>query len=112
MLSRNPFKIKIIIINLLNRINQSRINQHKQIILNKLQILTLPLKIELYINVCPSFYKINNKMARTKKTARKTSSIKEPRKHLAAAKAARKSAAASTGIKKAHRFRPGTVALR
>ncbi|EAR88155.1 histone H3.4 (macronuclear) [Tetrahymena thermophila SB210] len=50
-------------------------------------------------------------MARTKQTARKSTSIKAPRKQLAA-KAARKSAPISGGIKKPHKFRPGTVALR
>ncbi len=52
-------------------------------------------------------------MARTKQTARKqtTSAGKAPRKQLGA-KAARKSAPALGGIKKPHRYRPGTVALR
>ena len=50
-------------------------------------------------------------MARTKQTARKTTGTKAPRKHLVS-KAARKSAPASGGIKKPHKFRPGTVALR
>ena len=51
-------------------------------------------------------------MARTKQTARKNTGAKAPRKHLAN-KAARKTAGVTTGgIKKAHRFRPGTVALR
>lgn len=50
-------------------------------------------------------------MARTKQTARKSTGGKAPRKHVAS-KAARKSAVASGGIKKPHRFRPGTVALR
>ena len=51
-------------------------------------------------------------MARTKQTARKTSlGGKAPRKQLAT-KAARKSAPATGGIKKPHRYRPGTVALR
>ncbi|EPZ32225.1 putative histone H3 [Rozella allomycis CSF55] len=52
-------------------------------------------------------------MARTKQTARKSTGGKAPRKQLAT-KAARKSAPASGagGIKKAHRYRPGTVALR
>jgi len=49
-------------------------------------------------------------MARTKQTARKSTGGKAPRKALAT-KAARKSAPA-TGVKKPHRFRPGTVALR
>ena len=50
-------------------------------------------------------------MARTKQTARKSSGGKAPRKQLAT-KAARKSAPASGGVKKPHRYRPGTVALR
>ena len=50
-------------------------------------------------------------MARTKQTARKSTGAKLPRKHLAT-KAARKSAPATGGIKKPHKFRPGTVALR
>lgn len=51
-------------------------------------------------------------MARTKQTARKTTGTKVPRKHLVA-KAARKTAPlASAGVKKPHKFRPGTVALR
>lgn len=50
-------------------------------------------------------------MARTKQTARKKTGAKAPRKALAN-KAARKTAPADTGIKKPHRFRPGTVALR
>ena len=52
-------------------------------------------------------------MARTKQTARKsTTGGKAPRKQLLASKAARKSAPATGGVKKPHRFRPGTVALR
>ncbi|XP_077053515.1 histone H3-like [Siphateles boraxobius] len=54
-------------------------------------------------------------MARTKQTARKSSGGKAPRKQLAT-KAARKSAPATGGVKKPHRYsqayRPGTVALR
>ena len=52
-------------------------------------------------------------MARTKQTARKTTGGKAPRKTLAT-KAARKMAplALHGGIKKPHRYRPGTVALR
>ena len=52
-------------------------------------------------------------MARTKQTARKSTGNKVPRKHLAT-KAARKTAPShgAGGIKKAHRFKPGTVALR
>lgn len=45
-------------------------------------------------------------------TARKSTGGKAPRKQLAA-KAARKQApAAAGGVKKPHRYRPGTVALR
>ena len=50
-------------------------------------------------------------MARTKQTARKSTGGKAPRKQLAT-KAARKSAPAAGGVKKPHRYRPGTVALR
>jgi len=53
-------------------------------------------------------------MARTKQTARKSTGGKAPRKQLAT-KAARKTAHAPApqgGVKKPHRFRPGTVALR
>ena len=54
---------------------------------------------------------LNLKMARTKQTARKSTGGKAPRKQLAT-KAARKSAPATGGVKKPHRYRPGTVALR
>lgn len=50
-------------------------------------------------------------MARTKQTARKSTGGKAPRKALAT-KAARKSAPGTTNVKKPHRYRPGTVALR
>ena len=53
-------------------------------------------------------------MARTKQTARKSTGAKAPRKQLQT-KAARKTAASHSnvgGVKKPHRFRPGTVALR
>ena len=53
-------------------------------------------------------------MARTKQTARKSTGGKAPRKQLAT-NAARKTALSTTatgGVKKPHRFRPGTVALR
>eukprot|EP00105_Crassostrea_gigas_P040031 XP_019924179.1 PREDICTED: histone H3.3 [Crassostrea gigas] len=56
------------------------------------------------------FY-IKMKMARTKQTARKSTGGKAPRKQLAT-KAARKSAPSTGGVKKPHRYRPGTVALR
>lgn len=50
-------------------------------------------------------------MARTKQTARKSTGGKAPRKQLAT-KAARKSHPANGGVKKPHRYRPGTVVLR
>ncbi|CAB9509068.1 Histone H3 [Seminavis robusta] len=50
-------------------------------------------------------------MARTKQTARKSTGGKAPRKMLAT-KAARKTAPTAQGIKKPHRYRPGTVAIR
>ena len=59
-------------------------------------------------------------MARTKQTARKNTGAKAPRKQFAN-KAARKTAhtvsqavgaSGAGGVKKVHRFRPGTVALR
>ena len=51
-------------------------------------------------------------MARTKQTARKSTAQKVPRKQLAAQKIARKSAPLISGVKKPHKFKPGTVALR
>jgi histone H3 len=50
-------------------------------------------------------------MARTKHTARKNTGGKAPRKHIAH-KSANKKAVSAGGVKKPHRFRPGTVALR
>ena len=50
-------------------------------------------------------------MARTKQTARSSTGGKAPRKQLAT-KAARAAAKSTGGIKKPHRYRPGTVALR
>ncbi|KAG6506901.1 hypothetical protein ZIOFF_032233 [Zingiber officinale] len=65
-----------------------------------------PPKLEL--KVLPEHLKA---MARTKQTARKSTGGKAPRKQLAT-KAARKSAPTTGGVKKPHRYRPGTVALR
>lgn len=50
-------------------------------------------------------------MARTKQTARKNVGAKAPRKHIASM-TTRKTAPSTGGIKKVHRYRPGTVALR
>ena len=58
-----------------------------------------------------SFFRNLVTMARTKQTARKSTGGKAPRKQLAT-KAARKSAPTAGGVKKPHRYRPGTVALR
>ncbi|XP_007169971.1 histone H3.1t [Balaenoptera acutorostrata] len=49
-------------------------------------------------------------MARTKQTARKSIGGKAPRKQLTT-KVARKRAPATGGVKKPHRYWPGTVAL-
>ena len=70
------------------------------------------------------FVVLTEKMARTKAQARKSTAGKAPRQQELYAsksarksasltsKAARKSAPATGGVKKTHRFRPGTVALR
>jgi len=57
------------------------------------------------------FFPSEKEMARTKQTARKSTGGKAPRKSVAS-KAARKGRAGAGGVKKPHRFRPGTVALR
>jgi histone H3 len=51
------------------------------------------------------------KMARTKQIARKSTGSKAPRKPLAT-KAPSKSTPVTGGVKKPHRYRPGTVVLR
>merc|ERR1712224_418055 len=51
----------------------------------------------------------SNKMARTKHTARKSVAAKTPKKSMATKS---KTTKAPGGVKRAHRFRPGTVALR
>lgn len=50
-------------------------------------------------------------MARTKQTARKSTGGKAPRKHIAT-KVKPEPKTGDSAIKKPHRFRPGTVALR
>ncbi|WVZ04634.1 hypothetical protein V8G54_017980 [Vigna mungo] len=67
-------------------------------------------KVQLFsfLKLCFGLY---TQMARTKQTARKSTGGKAPRKQLAT-KAARKSAPTTGGVKKPHRYRPGTVALR
>ena len=73
-------------------------------------ILPAPIRVLL-----PPFFAFthffSNQMARTKQTARKSTGGKVPRKQLAT-KAARKSSPAAGAVKKPHRYRPGTVALR
>ena len=61
--------------------------------------------------MCPKRYNNQYKMARTKQTARKHIGGKAPRKHIGT-KTARKTASKTGGMKKPHRYRPGTVALR
>jgi histone H3 len=56
-------------------------------------------------------YNNNNDDDNDNNRARKSTGGKAPRKQLAT-KAARKSAPATGGVKKPHRYRPGTVALR
>ena len=51
-------------------------------------------------------------MARTKHTARKATGAKAPRKAVSTKSANAKGPAHAGGIKRTHRFRPGTVALR
>ncbi|KAG6492526.1 hypothetical protein ZIOFF_047489 [Zingiber officinale] len=53
----------------------------------------------------------SNAIAWTKQTARKSTRGKAPRKQLTT-KATRKSVPATGGVKKPHRFRPGTVTVR
>jgi len=65
----------------------------------------------LFIDDQSSFFMKNVEMARTKQTARKSTGGKAPRKQLVT-KSARASSAASDGVRKPHRYRPGTVALR
>ncbi|CAG99425.1 histone H3 [Kluyveromyces lactis] len=64
-----------------------------------------------YYSCCTHNQHKPNTMARTKQTARKSTGGKAPRKQLAS-KAARKSAPSTGGVKKPHRYKPGTVALR
>ena len=59
---------------------------------------------------CIIFPVKHSSMARTKQNDRKSTGGKAPRKQLAT-KAARKSAPTAGGVKKPHRYRPGTVAL-
>jgi hypothetical protein len=71
-------------------------------------------KVQTTFNQLISFFLFSpyhQQMARTKQTARRSTGGKAPRKQLAT-KAARKTAPTTGGIKKPHRYRPGTVALR
>ena len=51
-------------------------------------------------------------MARTKQTARKSTGGKAPRRQLATKAARKQGPLTAGGVKKQHRYRPGTVALR
>ncbi|KAI7732497.1 hypothetical protein M8C21_024216, partial [Ambrosia artemisiifolia] len=66
---------------------------------------------ELLIHKAP-FQRLVREIAQAlKQTARKSTGGKAPRKQLAH-KASMKSAPTTGGVKKPHRYRPGTVALR
>ncbi|XP_028911340.1 uncharacterized protein LOC100093305 [Ornithorhynchus anatinus] len=80
-------------------------------VLPNIQAVLLPKKTESHHKAKVLVAKQLCRMARTKQTARKSTGGKAPRKQLAT-KAARKSAPATGGVKKPHRYRPGTVALR
>ncbi|XP_061446507.1 uncharacterized protein LOC133366961 [Rhineura floridana] len=83
-------------------------------VLPNIQAVLLPKKTETHKLISEEvtfFLFCSRAMARTKQTARKSTGGKAPRKQLAT-KAARKSAPATGGVKKPHRYRPGTVALR
>ncbi|XP_035871117.1 histone H3-like centromeric protein CSE4 [Phyllostomus discolor] len=75
------------------------------------RVTIMPKDIQLARRIRGERNKSGGIMARTKQTARKSTGGKAPRKQLAT-KAARKSAPATGGVKKPHRYRPGTVALR
>nr|XP_058131388.1 uncharacterized protein LOC101425821 [Dasypus novemcinctus] len=75
------------------------------------RVTIMPKDIQLARRIRGESGKPRGTMARTKQTARKSTGGKAPRKQLAT-KAARKSAPATGGVKKPHRYRPGTVALR
>ncbi|KAL5061048.1 hypothetical protein RYX36_032652 [Vicia faba] len=83
--------------------------EHKKIFITKKKVnsYTVNPKSKPYLFFLSSQFA----MARTKQTTRKSTGGKAPRKQLAT-KAARKSAPATRGVKKPHRFHPGTVALR
>ncbi|ELK33066.1 Histone H3.1 [Myotis davidii] len=80
-------------------------------VLPNIQAVLLPKKTESHHKAKGNLSSPCFAMARTKQTARKSTGGKAPRKQLAT-KAARKSAPATGGVKKPHRYRPGTVALR
>ncbi|KAL5163944.1 histone H3.3 [Glycine soja] len=93
-------------------INLQRLHQHAiyiPIIPNNLNLCILFIQdsASAFRKQRPKYFE----MARTKQTARKSTGGKAPRKQLAT-KAARKSAPTTGGVKKPHRYRPGTVALR
>ena len=92
------------------RMRQSLCNQSEHGTPPRLYIIKPDAHFSLSFALRQKFEK-SKKMARTKQTARKSTGGKAPRKQLAT-KAARKSAPATGGVKKPHRYRPGTVALR
>ncbi|KAK3506519.1 hypothetical protein QTP70_005365 [Hemibagrus guttatus] len=76
-------------------------------VLPNIQAVLLPKKTEKAVKTNSEL----DAMARTKQTARKSTGGKAPRKQLAT-KAACKNAPATGGVKRPHRYRPSTVALR
>jgi histone H3 len=68
--------------------------------------------LKFQLSNCTYAQQINRKMVRTKQTARKTTAIKAPRKPLAVMRPPGGAGQAESGVKRARRHRPGTVALR
>ncbi|KAF2296465.1 hypothetical protein GH714_038301 [Hevea brasiliensis] len=83
-----------------------RLSLHRRSRFTVCRLFKFPLKKQNPIG--RSFERTDNHLYRR---SRKSTGGKAPRKQLAT-KAARKSAPATGGVKKPHRFRPGTVALR
>ncbi|CUA75826.1 Histone H3,2 [Ustilago maydis 521] [Rhizoctonia solani] len=74
-----------------------------------------PRQLVFFFLLAPLYPRNSQCEARTKQTARKSTGGKAPRKQLATKQARKSAKSAPTttgGVKKPHRFRPGTVALR
>ena len=96
-----------------NRFEKYLINDSSESDISDYSPIAIKIRFGADFVIPPLFYftLILNQMARTKQTARKSTGGKVPRKQLAT-KAARKSSPAAGAVKKPHRYRPGTVALR